>query len=247
MDVDGARCLVIAGGRGLGREIALDLAAAGAGVAVSYHDSKAPAAATREELARFGGPAIAIQGDVRTATAATALVEAADVALTGLDAVVFAASGPFVPLAPQDIEPAMMRASLEIVAAGFFFVATAARRLFERRGEHGVIIAITDVIGAERPSAMFAAHAAAKAAQAALVRSLAKSWIGDGVRVCGVAPGPVSTTDDLHPENTARAASRTLLGRPGDPRDIAAAVRFCIENESLTGVDLVVDGGLSLR
>lgn len=247
METRGARTLVVAGGRGLGRVIALGLGAAGAGVAVSYLGSPAPAAATRDAIAGLGVPSAALHGDVRTAQGAADLVAAAAAALSGLDALVFAASGPFVPAAPQDIDAATWSASLDVVAGGFFSCATAAYRHFREAGGGGVVVAITDVLGAERPSALFAAHAAAKAAQASLVASLAKAWAKDGVRVCGVAPGPVALADDLHPENSARAAERIPLGRPGDPGDVAAAVRFCLENESLTGVNLVVDGGLSLR
>jgi len=59
----------------------------------------------------------------------------------------------------------------------------------------GVIVALTDVLGTI-PSAAFAGHGAAKAAQIMLVASLAKAWAPDGVRVCGVAPGPIDLTDD---------------------------------------------------
>lgn len=247
MDVAGTRCLVVAGGRGLGREIALGLAAAGAGVAVSYHTSETAASATRDRIAGFGVPAEAIGGDVRTAVGAAAVVAAAAAALSGLDAVVFAASGPFTPQPPHEIDATTVAASLEIVAAGFFFCATAAYRHFAAESRPGVVVAVTDVLGAERPSAHFAAHAAAKAAQASLVGSLAKAWIDDDVRVCGVAPGPLALADDLHAEGSARAAARTPLGRPGDPGDIVAAVRFCLENESLNGTNVIVDGGMSLR
>ena len=247
MELDGARCLVVGGGRGLGREIALGLAAAGAGVAVSYRSSAAPAAAAREAIARLGVPAAAVAGDVGSAPGCRALVTAGADALSGLDAVVFAASGPFLPSAPEEIAEPVWDASLDTIAKGFLFTAVAARERFAAQGGGGAVVAITDVLGWERPSALFAAHGAAKAAQVALVRSLAKAWGAEGVRVCGVAPGPLALADDLHPQTPERGAARTALGRPGDPAEIVRAVRFCLENESLTGTNLVVDGGLSLR
>jgi len=247
MQVAGTRCLVVAGARGLGREIALGLAAAGADVAVSYHSSAAAAATVSATIADLGVRSASVEGDVRTAAGAGALVGASAGALGGLDAVVFAASGPFVPLPPADIDESTWDASLDTIAKGFFFVAVAAHQRFVAQGSGGLVVALTDVIGAERPNASFAAHGAAKAAQAGLIKSLAKAWASDGVRVCGVAPGPVLLADDPYAERTARAGERTATGKRGEPADIAAAVRFCLENESLTGTNLVVDGGMSLR
>ena len=64
------------------------------------------------------------------------------------------------------------------------------------------------------PSAAFAGHGAAKAAQIALVGSLAKAWAGDGVRVCGVAPGPVDLPDDPRRAATLGAAARSATKLP---------------------------------
>jgi NAD(P)-dependent dehydrogenase (short-subunit alcohol dehydrogenase family) len=192
--------------------------------------------------------------------------------LDGLDVVVYTPSGPFVPAAPQDIDPAVYQASFDVIVHGFFQVASAAHEEFAqtrrgapgavlqaaRSGETGsgdaataaprvcgVIVAITDLL-ATVPFAAFAAHCAAKAAQVMLVRALAKAWAAEGIRVCGVAPGPVDLADDPRREATVRAAARTPLGRPVEPAEIAAAVRFAIENDGLTGVNLPVDGGALL-
>jgi NAD(P)-dependent dehydrogenase (short-subunit alcohol dehydrogenase family) len=67
------------------------------------------------------------------------------------------------------------------------------------------------------------------------------------VRVCGVAPGPLDTPDDRRREASVRAAGRTLLGRLQRPEEVAAAVRFCLENRYVTGQNLIVDGGYLLR
>ena len=107
-------------------------------------------------------------------------------------------------------------------------------------------MAITDV-GGEAPWAAFAAHSAAKAAQIALVKALAKAWGHDGVRVCGVAPGPLDLPDDRRREASERAAERTVIGRLQRPEEVAAAVRFCLENDYVTGQNLIADGGYLLR
>ena len=104
-----------------------------------------------------------------------------------------------------------------------------------------MIVAITDVAGLQ-PWPRFAPHGAAKAAQIHLVKCLAAAWGRDGIRVCGVAPGPV-----LMPEGIAGNPDETVLGRLGDPADVALAVRFCIEADFVTGQNIIVDGGRLLR
>ncbi len=79
-----------------------------------------------------------------------------------------------------------------------------------------------------------------------LVRVLAKAWAAEGIRVCGVAPGPVDIADDPRREASERAAARTPLGRLSLPSEIAAAVKLCISSAAMTGVNLPVDGGALL-
>jgi NAD(P)-dependent dehydrogenase (short-subunit alcohol dehydrogenase family) len=88
----------------------------------------------------------------------------------------------------------------------------------------------------------FAAHCAAKAAQAMLTRVFARA-LAPQVRVCGVAPGPVA----VEPEQIERRAAETLLGRVGSPDDVAEAVLFLAEADFVTGTTLVVDGGSLLQ
>ena len=106
----------------------------------------------------------------------------------------------------------------------------------------GAVVAITDCLGLQ-PWSTFAAHGAAKAAEIHLVKELARAWAPAGVRVCGVAPGPVDLHDDEHREATLRAAARGATERLVAPSEVGAAVRFCLENDALTGVNVIVDGG----
>jgi NAD(P)-dependent dehydrogenase (short-subunit alcohol dehydrogenase family) len=240
----GARCLVVGGAHRLGYQIALGLAGDGAAVCVS---SRGTDDATAGALRRAGAAtATTIRGDVRRPRAAAALVAAGAEALGGLDVLVFAASGPFAPQPPQAIDEAAWDASLDTIAKGFFFSACAAHELFVARSApdlaSGVIVAITDCLGLQ-PWAAFAAHGAAKAAQIHLVKELARAWANDGVRVCGVAPGPVDLEDDEHRAATLRAAAKTEAERLVTPAQVVAAVRLCVENEGMTGVNVVVDAG----
>ena len=240
MKVAGARVLVVGGVRRLGRAIALDLAAGGAAVAVTSRARTSAADRQVAALTAAGAAAAAVVvGDVRQASGAADLVAAAAAALGGLDALVYAASGPFVPQPPQAIGEEAWDASMDTIAKGFFFTACAAR---ERLSQGGVVVAITDYLGLQ-PWATFAAHGAAKAAEIHLVKELARAWAPDGLRVCGVAPGPVDLDDDEHRAATLRAAARVATERLVAPGDIGAAVRFCLETDGVTGANIAVDNG----
>jgi NAD(P)-dependent dehydrogenase (short-subunit alcohol dehydrogenase family) len=293
MRLHGARCLVVGGARRLGRELAADLAAGGARVALTSRD----AGDAERAAAALGRPphAIGLAADTVTAEGARAAVRDAVRALGGLDAVVYTASGAFVPTPPQEIDESAWDASFDVVARGFFFTACAARdvmvgeasggamrpgggdpRTAAHGGESGVatqdgrpgaaahdggpgaaahdggpgaapatrgaIVAVTDLLGIQAWAAI-AAHGAAKAAHIHHVKMLARAWAPDGVRVCGVAPGPVDLVDDERRDAALRTAAKGATGRLVAPAQVAAAVRFCVENDAVTGVNVIVDAG----
>ena len=97
-------------------------------------------------------------------------------------------------------------------------------------------------VAAYQPWPSFAAHCAAKSAQAMLTRVFARA-LAPEVRVCGIAPGPVA----VEPEQEERRATETLLGRVGSPEDVAEAVVFLARAGFVTGTSLVVDGGRLLQ
>jgi pteridine reductase len=239
VNLEGLRVLVAGGAHRVGREIALDLARAGAHVAISYHTSGDAAERTRADIAALGVRTAAIRADAAIPAEVEALVDGAATELGGLDAVVYCPSGGFVPTPPEAIDEALFDQAVLSTTKGFLFAAQAAHR--RMRGVGGVIIAVNDV-AAFQPWPMFAAHGAAKAAQAHLVKCLALAWGGAGVRVCGVAPGPV-----LMPDGVRGQGEETALGRIGDPADVAQAIRYLLEADFVTGSTLVVDGGRLLR
>ena len=174
-------------------------------------------------------------GDLRTADGAHTLVDAALARLGGLDLLVHAAGDGFVPKPFADVTEADWDASFDVTTKGTFFLAQAAAPAL--RESHGVLVVIEDVAAYEAWPA-FAAHSAAKAAQAMLTRVLARVLAPD-VRVVGIAPGPVA----VEPEHAERQAASTLARRVGSPSDVAEAVAFLAGAEFVTGTTLVVDGG----
>ena len=178
-------------------------------------------------------------GDLAAVEQARALVERAVEELGGLDLLVNAAGEGFAPRAVTEVTEADWDAAFGATVKGSFFVTqTAAAHL---RASHGCIVMIEDV-AAYQPWPSFAAHCAAKAAQAMLTRVLARA-LAPEVRVCGVAPGPVA----VEPDQEERRAAETLLGRIGSPEDVAGAVAYLATADFVTGTSLVVDGGSLLQ
>jgi pteridine reductase len=178
-------------------------------------------------------------GDLARAEPARTLVERAATELGGLDVVVNGASAGFQPKRFEDVTEADVDAALGATVKGSFFVSQAAAP--HLRETRGLVVMIEDV-AAYQPWPSFAAHCAAKAAQAMLTRTLARALAPD-VRVCGVAPGPVA----VEPGEEERRAAETALGRVGSPEDVAGAIRYLAEARFVTGTTIVVDGGRLLQ
>jgi pteridine reductase len=189
-----------------------------------------------------GWPVVAAgraDGDVSDPAAAQALVERAAAELGGLELLVHAAGDGFEPKPFEQVTEADWDAAFGVTAkASFFLAQSAAPHL---RAARGTLILIEDV-AAYQPWPSFAAHSAAKAAQAMLTRVLARA-LAPEVRVCGIAPGPVA----VEPGQEERRAAETLLGRVGAPEDVAGAVLYLARAEFVTGASLVVDGGRLLQ
>jgi pteridine reductase len=211
------RALVTGGTGRVGRAIAARLAAEGWAVV----------AAGRAE------------GDVARPDHARALVERAAAELGGLDLLVNGASEGFLPKDVLKLTEHDWDLAFGATAKGSFFVTQAAAP--HLREAHGAVVMIEDV-AAYQPWPSFAAHCAAKAAQAMLTRVFARS-LAPEVRVCGVAPGPVAVA----PDQEERRAAETALGRVGSPEDIAGAVVYLAGADFVTGASLVVDGGRLLQ
>jgi pteridine reductase len=178
-------------------------------------------------------------GDVSRPEEARALVERAARELGGLDLLVNAAGEGFTPKPVEELTEADWDAAFGATAKGSFFVTQAAAPYL--RDSRGCVVMIEDV-AAYQPWPSFAAHSAAKAAQAMLTRVLARA-LGPEVRVCGIAPGPVAVARDKEE----RRAEETVLGRVGSPEDVAEAVVFLAGADFVTGTTLFVDGGRSLQ
>ena len=178
-------------------------------------------------------------GDVSKPAEARGLVEQTVRGLGGLDLLVNCAGEGFHPKPVEELTEADWDAAFGATAKGSFFVTQAAAP--HLRASRGCVVMIEDVAGYQ-PWPAFAAHSAAKAAQAMLTRVLARA-LAPEVRVCGVAPGPVA----VERGQEERRADETLLGRVGSPDDVAAAVAYLAGADFVTGTTIFVDGGRALK
>ena len=178
-------------------------------------------------------------GDVAIPEVARRLVDRAAAELGGIDLLVNGAAEGFAPKSALELTEQDWDLAFGATAKGTFFVTQAAAPHLRKSG--GTVVMIEDV-AAYQPWPSFAAHCAAKAAQATLTRVFARV-LAPEVRVCGIAPGSVAVA----PDQEGRRAAETLLGRVGSPEDVANAVVFLAGAGFVTGTSLVVDGGRLLQ
>ncbi|MTE16227.1 SDR family oxidoreductase [Nocardia aurantiaca] len=236
--------LVTGGSRGIGRAIALRLAAEKYAVVVNYAGNAAAADATVAEITTAGGTAIPVRGDVADEAAMAAVFDTAEARFGGLDVVVNAAG--IMTLAPvADLDLSVLDRMYRTNARGTFVVAQqAARRL---RGGGALVTLSSSVLGLAMPG--YAAYAASKGAVEALTLILARELRGRDVTVNTVAPGPTATElflDGKDADTVARLASQPPLERLGTPADVAEVVAFLTSPAGhwVNGQTLRANGGI---
>ncbi|HVR50123.1 MAG TPA: SDR family oxidoreductase [Pseudorhodoferax sp.] len=250
--VAAARTVLVTGaGRRLGRAIALDLAAAGWQVAVHYRHSEAEALQTVADCAAAGRAHAgrrhaAFACDLADEAATRALLPAVEAALGPVTAVVNNASL-FEHDGAQDFGYAAMERHWRSNTGAPIVLAQVLHRHLAARGAGPRSGAVVNLLDQKlwNPNPDFLSYTLSKAALEAANTLLAQA-LAPLVRVVGVAPGLTLTSHLLSEDAFAAHHKLSPLGRSSTPEDVAAAVRFALENQSLTGTTLLVDGGQHL-
>ncbi len=242
--LEGRAALVTGAAHRIGAAIARRLHAAGMDLAIHYRSSALAAEILATELNdRRPGSATTLQADLLDQAALGPLVDGAVAALGRLDLLVNNAST-FYPTAVAETTSAQWDELLGSNLRAPYFLAQAA--VPHLRASRGAIVNIVD-IHADRPLAGHPVYSIAKAGLAMLTRALARE-LGPEVRVNGVAPGAILWPEAGLSEAEQRAIlDRAVLGRLGDPDDIARAVLYLYRDAGyVTGHVLPVDGGQSV-
>ncbi len=241
--------LVTGGARRLGRTIALTLAQAGWQVAVHYRSSIDDAIETVAACAAFTPTGGHFDADFEDETAVRSLLPRVVAHFGSVDAVVNSASM-FEHDGFGSFSYALLEQHLRSNAGAPVILAQALHEHLQERvaaGEadvQGCVVNLLDQkLWNQNPD--FVSYTLSKAALEAAGTMLALA-LAPRVRVVGVAPGLTLTSHMLPDERFEQLHAMSPLGRSSTPEDVAAAVRFALDNRSITGTTLLVDGGQHL-
>lgn len=237
--------LITGASRGLGASIALELAAAGHPVAVTYARSRDAAHAVVQAITEAGGRAAPYPTDVTDPAAVTRLVDDVASDLGPVGVLVLNATGPQPEVDASALEIEDVHAQLAYFVDSPVLLLRAVLPAMRAAGCGRVVHIGSDVV--QRAPHGNSAYVAAKAAQLGLARVWAGELAPWGITVNTVAPGwvPVERHGQADPEALANYLATVPAGRLGQPGDIAGAVRYLASSGAgfVTGAWLAVNGG----
>jgi 3-oxoacyl-[acyl-carrier protein] reductase len=247
---DGQVALVTGSSKGIGAAIALELANAGAAVAVHGRDEDA-VAQTRDAITAGGGRSIGVIADLTDADAVERLHATTARELGPVDILVANAGGSPAPPGPvEDITLDTWDATQDTNLRATFLTVKAALPSMKQRG-HGVIVTVSSAASRRTTARSPVAYAAAKAGIEALTRSVALQAGPFGVRAVCIAPETILTEKNrtMIPADVQTAlADEHPVPRLGTPEDVARATRFLASDDAswISGVVLDIAGGAVL-
>lgn len=246
----GKTAFITGGARGIGKAIALRLAAEGCDVAFGYLTSRSEAKATAEEIESHGVRGLAVRGNIANSDHIKRMFEKVGDGFGGLDFFISnAAAGALKPA--LDLEEKDWDLSMDSIAGALLVGAKCAVPMMKERGG-GAIVGMAS-FGAQRVIKNYAAIGAAKAAMETTIRYLAMEMATENIRVNAVSAGVTDTRSlSLFPtydEMVQTAQQFTPSGKLTDPADVAGVVAFLCSEDArwIVGQTIIVDGGLGLR
>lgn len=237
--------LITGGDSGIGRSVAVFYAKEGADVAIVYFDEHKDAEETQKSVESYGRRCLLIPGDIRNETFCHEAVNKAVEEFGRLDILVNNAAVQYLEPSLDEIDSARLGDIFATnVFAMFYFTRAAEPHL-----KAGSSIINTTSINAYKGNAKLLSYSTTKGAILAFTRSIAQPMLEKGIRVNGVAPGPIWTPfiPDAFPADTVKDFGKQVpMQRPGQPREVAPSFVFLASEDAsyISGQVLHPNGGV---
>jgi len=245
MSMNGKVAIVTGASRGIGRQIAIQLAQAGAKVVVNYSSNREKAEEVVKTIGQAGGEATAIRADVGRVSEIEALFSETLERFGRVDILINNA-GIMGNAAIGDVTEEFFDRNYSINVKGTYFACQQAMKHMEAGGT--IVNFSTSVAGAMLPT--YSVYAATKGAVEQLTRQLAKEFGPKGITINCIAPGQVATELFLSGKSQELIDSyrrMNAFGRLGEPEDIANAIELLVGDKArwITGQTIRVNGGFN--
>ncbi|RSK26409.1 glucose 1-dehydrogenase [Bacillus sp. HMF5848] len=243
----GKVAVITGGDSGIGKAVAIYYAKEGADVVISYLNEEQDAQETKRQVEEEGRRCLLIAGDIGSEVFCQKIVQDTIAEFGKLDILVNNAAEQHPQKSLLDITSDQLEKTFRTNIFSFFYLTKAALPHMKS----GASIINTASVTAYEGNEQLLDYSSTKGAIVAFTRSLAKNLVGQGIRVNGVAPGPIWTPlipSTFDAEKVSTFGSNTPMKRPGQPEEVAPSYVFLASDDSsyITGQMIHVNGGTAV-